>query len=179
VLKLENTVLVMIDIQTRLWNVMFEKEALAENAARLLKGLKLLAVPVIVTEQNPRGLGPTLPELVALVPELKPLAKLCFSCRDDAAFRGALEEVNRRQVLLCGIESHICVYQTALDLLSAGFETQIVADCVSSRHPGNKEVALTRLQTEGAKLTASEMVLYELLKSADNPKFKEMLQVVK
>ena len=178
-LKLDNTVLVMIDIQTRLWNVMSEKEALAENAARLLKGLKLLGVPVILTEQNPRGLGPTLPELSAVLPETRPLPKFCFSCREDAGFRQALVEAKRRQVLLCGIEAHICVYQTALDLLSAGYEIHVLADCVSSRVPRNRDISLMRMQAEGAKLATAEMVLYELLETAENPKFKELLQVIK
>jgi nicotinamidase-related amidase len=178
-LKIENSLLILIDIQTKLWNVMSEKENLAENMQKLLKGFKVLGVPMIVTEQNPRGLGPTLTELKALIPDTRTIAKMCFSCREDAAFKKALEETNRRQVLLCGIESHICVYQTALDLLSAEFEVQIVADCVSSRVNNNKEIALSRMQAEGAKLTSYEMALYELLKSAESPKFKELLQVIK
>jgi nicotinamidase-related amidase len=178
-LKTENSLLILIDIQTKLWNVMSEKENLAENMQKLLKGLKVLGVPVILTEQNPRGLGPTLTELKALIPDTRTIAKMCFSCREDAGFKKALEETNRRQILLCGIESHICVYQTALDLLSVEFEVHVVADCVSSRANSNKEIALSRMQAEGAKLTSCEMALYELLKSAENPKFKELLQVIK
>jgi nicotinamidase-related amidase len=178
-LKLDNCLLVLVDIQTKLWNVMLDKEALSANTQKLLKGLKVLGVPVIVTEQNPRGLGPTLPEISSLLGEVRPLPKLCFSCREDAGFRQALREANRRQVLVCGIETHICVYQTVLDLLSADYEVQVVADCVSSREMRNRDIALSRMQAEGAKLTSSEMALYELLKTAENPKFKEILQVIK
>jgi nicotinamidase-related amidase len=178
-LKTDNCLLILIDIQTKLWNVMSDKESLSANTQKLLKGLKVLGVPVILTEQNPRGLGPTLPELGSLLDGVSALPKLCFSCREDAGFKQALVEANRRQVLLCGIESHICVYQTALDLLGAGFEVQVVADCVSSRDIRNRDIALSRMQAEGAKLTSSEMAIYELLKTAENPKFKEILQVIK
>jgi nicotinamidase-related amidase len=178
-LELENSLFILIDIQAKLWPAMAEKEALAENCQKFLKGLKVLGVPVILTEQNPRGLGPTLPELTSLLPDVRPLAKFCFNCREDAGFKRALEQAGRRQVLVGGIETHICVYQTALDLLGAGYETQIVADCVSSRVNRNRDIALSRMQAEGAKLTTAEMVLYELMKTAESPKFKEMLPIIK
>ncbi len=178
-LNLENTALVMIDIQGKLLNVMSEKEALLENAQKLLKGLQLLGVPILVTEQNPKGLGPTQPELAQLMPNISPLPKYCFSCSQDNGFGQALSKLNRKQLLLCGIESHICVYQTALELLNQGYEVQIVTDVVSSRSVKNKEIALSRLQSEGAKLTSVEMVLFELLKTAENSMFKEISRIIK
>jgi nicotinamidase-related amidase len=178
-LKLENTVLVIIDIQGKLWNVMYEKEALLENAQRLVKGLQVLGVPIILTEQNPRGLGPTAPELMQLMPQVQPIAKFAFDCCQDKGFQQAINNVRRKEVLICGIESHICVYQTALELLNSGYEVQVVADAVSSRAPKNRDISLARLQSEGAKLTVTEMALYELLQTAENPQFKEMLKVVK
>jgi nicotinamidase-related amidase len=178
-LTIESTVLVMIDIQGKLWNVMSEKEALQDNAQKLIKGLNLLGVPVIATEQNPRGLGPTLPELTQLLPACNPLPKMCFSCCQDAGFNKALAGLVRQQVLVCGIEAHICVYQTALDLLKQGFEVQIVTDVVSSRSAANKQVAVQRLQAEGAKLTSIEMALFELLHSAENTNFKELSRIIK
>jgi nicotinamidase-related amidase len=178
-LKINNCLLVLIDIQTKLWNAMSDKEALSANTQKLLKALKVLEVPLIATEQNPRGLGPTLPELGTLLGTVRPLPKSCFSCLEDAGFKQALQEANRRQILICGIETHICVYQTALDLLSAGYEVQVVADCVSSREASNRDIALSRMQAEGAKLTTSEMAIYELLKTAESPKFREILQIIK
>jgi nicotinamidase-related amidase len=179
VLKPENTVLVVIDIQGKLWNVMAEKEALLENAQKLVKGVQLLGVPVILTEQNPKGLGPTLPELMQLLPETQPVAKFSFSCCQDKGFLQALNALKRKQVLICGIEAHICVYQTTLELLSSGYEVQVVADVVSSRAVRNRDITLSRLQAEGAKLTVTEMALYELMQTAESPRFKEMLKVIK
>jgi nicotinamidase-related amidase len=178
-LNIELSVLVMIDIQGKLWNVMSEKEALQENAQKLIKGLNLLGVPVIATEQNPRGLGPTLPELAQLLPAFNPLPKMCFSCCQDPEFSKALAVMVRQQVLVCGIETHICVYQTALELLHKGYEVQIVTDVVSSRSAANKQVALNRLQAEGAKMTSTEMALFELLRSAENAGFKEISRIIK
>jgi len=173
------TVLVVIDIQGKLWNVMHEKSSLLENAQKLIKAMHVLSIPIILTEQNPQGLGPTLPELRQFMPEVKAIPKFCFNCCQNPDFEQELKRFNRKQVLLCGIESHICVYQTALDLLGRGYEVQVVADVVSSRIHFNKEVALTRMQSEGAKITVTEMIIFELLGTADGPMFKEILKVVK
>lgn len=178
-LKPSNTALVIIDIQSKLWNVMFEKEALLENAQKLVKGMQVLGIPIILTEQNPRGLGPTVPELMQLIPDVKPLPKFSFSCCQDPGFHQALRSLNRKQILICGIESHICVYQTTLELLGSGYEVQVIADVVSSRAVRNRDIALSRMQSEGAKLTVTEMALYELLQTSESPQFKEMLRVVK
>ena len=158
---------------------MFEKEALLDNAQRLLKGVQLLGVPVILTEQNPKGLGPTQAELVQLLPNTPALPKYCFSCSRDPGFAAALTNIKCKQVLLCGIEAHICVYQTAMELLGKGYEVQIVTDVVSSRTPRNRDMALSRLQAEGAKLTTVEMVLFELLGTAENVNFKEISRIIK
>lgn len=178
-LKLDNTALVIKDIQGKLWNVMHEKEAFLENAQKLVKGMQVLGVPIIMTEQNPKGLGATLPELMQLMPEVKPMTKFSFNCCQDEGFQQAINNLKRKQILICGIEAHICVYQTALGLLSSGFEVQIVADVVASRAVRNRDIALTRMQSERVKLTTTEMVIYELLQTAENPKFKEILKVIK
>lgn len=173
------TVLVMIDIQGKLWNTMHDKSAVLENAQKLAKAMRILSVPIILTEQNPQGLGPTVPELMQCMPEVKPLPKFSFSCCQDTGFQQELSRLNRKQVILCGIESHICIYQTALELLSQGYEVQVVADAVSSRVQTNKEAALSRMQSEGVKLTVTEMAIFELLGKADSPLFKEILKVIK
>ncbi|MDD5701744.1 MAG: hydrolase [Dehalococcoidales bacterium] len=178
-LKVEDTVVVVIDIQTKLWNVMYEKEALLENAHKLVKGMQVMGVPIIWTEQNPQGLGPTVPDLAQLVPGFQPIPKLYFSCCQEKEFQQTINGLKRKSVLVCGIEAHICVFQTSMELLGSGFEVQVVADVVSSRIERNRDITLSRLQSEGVKLTTSEMAIYELLKSAGSPQFKEMLRVVK
>jgi nicotinamidase-related amidase len=178
-LSVDTTVLVFIDVQGKLWNVMHEKEILLENLQKLVKGIRLLQVPTIATEQNPKGLGPTLPELTQLLPDIKPFPKFCFSCCQEKGFHDALVSLNRKQVLICGIEAHICVYQTALELLKSGYEVQILADCVSSRNARNRDIALARLQSEGAQLTTTEMALFELLGTAESPFFKELSRIIK
>jgi nicotinamidase-related amidase len=178
-LKLDNTALLIIDMQGKLWNVMNEKEALLDNCLKLIKGFRILGVPIILTEQNPKGLGPTLPEIIQILPETKPIHKLNFSCCQNIEFMRTIEDLKRKQILVCGIEAHICVYQTGMELLSKGYEVQVVADAVSSRVVRNREIALSRLQNEGAKLTVTEMAIYELLITAENTKFKELLQVIK
>lgn len=178
-LKLENTALLVIDMQGKLFNVMNEKETLLANSLKLIKGLKILEVPIILTEQNPKGLGPTLEEITQIIPETKPIPKLCFSCCQNTEIMQALSGLKRKQILVCGIEAHICVYQTSLELLSRGYEVQVVADVVSSRVMKNMEIALSMIQSFGGKLTVTEMAQYELLQTAESPKFKEMLKVVK
>jgi nicotinamidase-related amidase len=178
-LKPENTFLLMIDIQIKLLSAMYEKEALLDNAQKLVKGLQLLDVPFIVTEQNPKGLGPTQPEISQLVPDFQPLPKFyCNSCHESEIY-SVITGLKRKQVLLCGIEAHICVYQTALELLGSGYEVQVVTDVVSSRSIKNRDIALSRLQSEGAKLTTVEMALFELLQTAQSPKFKDVQKVIK
>jgi nicotinamidase-related amidase len=178
-LKIANTAIVMIDMQTKLWNVMAEKETLLENAQKLVKGMQVLGVPIILTEQNPKGLGPTLPELTQLMPGTTAIAKFCFSCHENQSFEQAIRQSQRNQILICGIEAHICVYQTALDLIEHGYEVQVIADAVSSRAIRNRDITLTRLKTEGAKLTTVEMLIYELMQTAESPYFKELLKVIK
>jgi nicotinamidase-related amidase len=178
-LSTETTALVLIDVQGKLWNVMFDKEALLDNLQKLVKGLRLLGVPAILTEQNPRGLGPTVPELMQLLPESQPLPKFCFSCWQDSGFHAALAALKRKQLLVCGIEAHICVYQTGMELLKNGYEVQVLTDGVSSRTARNRNTALARLQSEGAKLSTVEMALFELLRTAESPSFKELSRIIK
>jgi len=175
----ENSALVIIDIQEKLFRVMYEKEALSSNIQKLIKGIQIMDIPIIVTEQNPDGLGLTIPEISNILPGLQPIPKFSFSCCGEEDFQRKLEELHRKQVLITGIETHICVYQTAIDLLSSGYEVQIVADCVSSRTQENRDLALNRMSMEGALLTSTEMVLFELLKTAKEERFKAISAIVK
>lgn len=175
----ENSAVVIIDIQEKLFRVMYEKEALSSNIQKLIKGIQIMDIPIIVTEQNPDGLGLTIPEISNILPGLQPIPKFSFSCCGEESFQRKLEELHRKQVLITGIETHICVYQTAIDLLSLGYEVQIVADCVSSRTQENRDLALNRMSMEGALLTSTEMVLFELLKTAKEERFKAISAIVK
>lgn len=139
----------------------------------------MLGLPVVWAEQNPTRLGPTVSELREVLADRTPVTKMSFDCSADAGFRRALEAVGRQQVLLAGIEAHVCVYQTARSLAAAGYEVEVVADAVSSRNPEHKALALGKLPQLGVRLTCVEMALFELLRTAESPAFKAILQIVK
>lgn len=175
----DNAALVIIDMQEKLFRVMYEKEALSSNIQKLIKGSQIMDIPIILTEQNPDGLGLTIPEISKILSGPHPIPKFSFSCYADDGFWRELEALHHKQILITGIETHICVYQTAIDLLSSGYEVQIVTDCVSSRTLENRDLALSRMNLEGAILTSTEMVLFELLKTAKDDKFKAISAIVK
>ena len=178
-LKIENTVLLLVDVQGKLARLMYEKERLFDNLQRLIKGIQLLGIPVLWVEQNPGGLGPTVPEVADLLPDAKPIPKMSFSsCRNDR-FLKSLKELDRSQVLIAGIETHICVYQTAVDLVEMGLEVQVATDAVSSRTAENKAVGLQRMKDAGTAWTSVETALFELLGVAEGETFKAMLKIVK
>ena len=177
-LELDNTVLVLVDLQTKLLRAIHEPDRLVAGVDRLVRGLNVLEVPILVTEQNPGGLGPTVPEIATSL-AVEPITKRSFSCCGEPEFVAAMDRLRRNQVLLAGMETHVCVYQTACDLLSAGCEVQVVADAVSSRTPKNRDVGLDRMTGAGASVTSIETVLFELMKVAEGPKFKELLRIVK
>jgi nicotinamidase-related amidase len=179
ILTADNTVLVAIDFQERLFPVMHDKEKLLENVLKMIKGAQVLEIPIVLTEQYPKGLGPTLPEIKELLPDVAPIEKTCFSCCDEGNFNRALESMKRKQVLICGIEAHICVYQTTMALMAAGYEVQVVADCVSSRDPENRMVSLFKMGSAGVSPTTVEMALFELLKVAKGDAFKAISNIVK
>jgi nicotinamidase-related amidase len=172
-------VLVIIDIQGNLAQAMFDKENLFANTVKLIRGFKVFNLPVIVTEQTPQKLGQTIPQIAAELEGTKPIAKETFSCWADVHFREKTEALNRRHIVLLGIESHVCVYQTALDLIQNGYNIHLIADAVSSRTKENREIGLAAMKSAGAQLTSTEMVLFELLRSAADPKFKEIYKIVK
>jgi len=178
-LNAEQTVCAIIDVQGKLAQLMADKEDLFANLKRLIQGAKVLDIPTVLTEQNPDGLGPTIAELAPLLSEVTPLPKFSFSCWGEPAFQEALAGLNRRQVLIGGIETHICIYQTTLDLIREGYEVHIVTDAVSSRARSNRELALEKMKDAGARLTSVEMALFELLKTAEGPRFKEILKIVR
>ena len=178
-LTTDNSVLVLVDVQGKLAQLMDGKEALIQNLRKLVQGVQVLDLPIVWLEQNPAGLGPTIPELAEWLQGQKPIAKYSFSCCGEEGFMAALGATGRKQVLLAGIEAHVCIYQTAADLVKLGLEVEVVADGVSSRTAANRELALRKMQQLGARLTSVEMALFELLGKAEGPAFKAMLKIVK
>lgn len=176
-LNREEALLAVIDIQGNLYLAMDEKEFLLANTAKLIKGINILEIPIILTEQL--KIGPTIPELARLMPDVKPIIKNSFSCCGDAQFLEALIASGKKQVLVCGIEAHVCAYQTSMDLMERGYEVYIVADAVSSRTAGNREIGIQKLLASGAILTSTEMALFELLKTATDPKAKDLFRIIK
>lgn len=176
-LNREEALLAVIDIQGNLYLAMDEKEFLLANTAKLIKGINILEIPIILTEQL--KIGPTIPELARLMPDVKPIIKNSFSCCGDAQFLEALIASGKKQVLVCGIEAHVCAYQTSMDLMGRGYEVYVVADAVSSRTAGNREIGIQKLLASGAILTSTEMALFELLKTATDPKAKDLFRIIK
>jgi len=177
-LTAENAVLIVVDVQGKLARLMHEAEALFNNLSRLIRGATVLGLPVVATEQNPEGLGPTVEEVRRHLP-MAPIPKMAFSCCGEPAVVDALEATGRPQVLLCGIETHICVYQTARDLLARGREVHVVADAVSSRTPRNRDIGLEKMRAAGAQVTSVETALFEMVEVAEGPAFKQILEIVK
>jgi nicotinamidase-related amidase len=174
-----NAVLIIIDIQGNLAQAMYDKENLFANSVKLIQGFKAFNLPIIFTEQIPQKLGKTLPVISQELDGIEPIAKETFSCWDDRNFIKQLKALSRRHIVLAGIECHVCVYQTALDLISNGYNVHLVTDAVSSRTPENRQVGIDAIKSTGAHLTSTEMVLFELLRTAADPKFKEIIKIVK
>lgn len=172
-------VLILIDFQGNLALAMHNKENLFANNIRLIQGFKAFNLPILVTEQIPAKLGPTIPQLADALGEFQPVAKESFSCWTNREFHDRLESLTRRHVVLTGIECHICVYQTALDLMQNGYTVHLVTDAVSSRALENCQVGIDAMKSAGAMLTSTEMVLFELLRTAADPKAKEIFKIVK
>lgn len=178
-LTIDNTVLVLIDVQGKLAEMMHGKDTLFASLETSIKAMKILGVPVICTEQVPANLGHTIVRLAELLTDIEPIAKNTFSCCSNHEFMDSFNSFGRSKVLLTGIETHICVYQTAIDLIKAGYDVQIVADCVSSRTKENREIGIDRIKQAGGSVTSNEMVFFELMKAAKGDKFKEIIKLIK
>jgi len=172
----ESSSLVIIDLQTKLTPVIPQLDAVLANCVKLLRGAELLQVPCLATEQYPKGLGPTIEQIAALIPERR--EKLRFSAAEVLLQVPALISPQRPQIVLAGIETHVCVLQTALDLLAGGYEPFIVVDAVESQHPRDREIALQRLSAAGARLVTTEMVLFEWCEIAGSDLFRQLSRIV-
>jgi nicotinamidase-related amidase len=175
----ENALLVVIDIQKKLFPHIHGREEMAGAASRAIRGFRALGLPVLVTEQVPAALGPTIDELRREIEGIPPIEKSAFSCCGEKAFAAAVLASGRKKILLCGIESHVCVYQTALDLIEDGYEVYLLADAVSSRRESDRAIALRRLGQTGVRLSTVEMALFEILREAGTDDFRKVLRIVK
>jgi nicotinamidase-related amidase len=178
-LEIGKSSLVVVDVQGKLATLMHNRQLLFKNIRILIEAAKILDIPVLWTQQCPAALGPTVPEIAELLDGIEPIDKSSFSCCGDGKFTSKLDSLNRRQVLLCGIETHVCIWQTAADLRDKGFTANVIADAVSSRTLENKQTALTHMLANGINIYSTEMALFELLKTADHPKFKQIVKLMK
>lgn len=175
----ENTTGLVIDIQERLYPVMWQKESFLKNCRILIQGLQTLGLPVLVTQQYSRGLGDTIEEIKSLFEDFQHIEKRDFSCCDELNFTEKLKETKSENVIICGIESHVCVLQTAVDLKAAGYNPVVVMDCVSSRAENSIKLAAERFRYEGIMMTSVESILFELTRSSSVPQFKAISNLVK
>jgi nicotinamidase-related amidase len=202
-LNRERAILVVIDVQERLLPFIHASEDLILQCVRLVRGFHILGAPVLVTEQYRKGLGPTDDRLIEAIvnpagvedplparrepglqgppprASFRPIEKMSFSCAQHSPFLEALRETGRRQALLCGIESHVCVLQTALNLVEAGYEVYLAADAVSSRSPRNLEIALRRMEQAGVRLTSVEMAVFEMLGCSGTAEFRRWSRLIR
>ncbi|MCK5001035.1 MAG: hydrolase [Anaerohalosphaera sp.] len=178
-LKIEKTCLVVVDVQGKLAQLMHDRGALFANIEILIQSANVLELPIVACEQYPKALGHTIAQLAQHLDGVEPIDKFSFSCAGDERFVNQLKSTGRKQVLLCGIETHVCVYQTAMDLLASGYEVHLIVDAVSSRTAENKQIAIDRMASEGVKIASTEMVLFELMKTAKHPQFKQIAKLVK
>jgi nicotinamidase-related amidase len=181
-LQRDQTVLVVIDVQEKLIPVIDGAAEVVRNIERLVRGCHLLGVPTLLTEQYVRGLGPTVAPLRAAFQETTgyaPIEKSCFSADGCESFSARLAELGRKEVLIAGVETHVCVYQTVEDLLARGMSVSVVADAVSSRTARNREIALQRMTFDGAAVTTTEMALFELTVASGTDEFRAISKLVK
>lgn len=178
-LEQTKTGLIVVDVQGKLARMMHDSEQLIGNIVRLIEGCKALDLPIIQLEQIPDKLGATVDEVQAVLATGQAIHKTAFSGCGEPAFLQAVAATQRTQWLVCGIETHICVYQTALQLMQAGHHVELVSDCVGSRTPANKELALAKLVRHGVELSSIEMCLYELMQDCRHPAFRAILPLVK
>ena len=176
----DESVLVIIDVQERLFPSIDEryKERIISSLKKLIGSAKALGIPIIYTEQYPKGLGKTIPEISALL-DSEPIEKTSFSCFGSEEFKDAIAESMARYLIIAGIESHICVNQTAFDAMELGYTPILVEDATGTRNPSDHETAMEKMRSNGILVESAEMIIYEWLESAKNRKFKEILEIIK
>ncbi|TCD48781.1 hydrolase [Chlorobium sp. N1] len=175
----EETLLLVVDVQGRLAPSVHASEAVVGAVGRMIRACTILEVPVLVTEQYPKGLGKTVDSLMELLPGAEPVEKLSFSCCGDEDFMSRLRAFSRNDILLAGMETHVCVYQTAVELLDFGYNVHLLTDAVSSRSEENRSLGIRCIEKAGASLSSTEMAMFELLREAGTERFKAVSAIVK
>lgn len=178
-LKSSEVVLVIVDVQERLARVMERREQVEAAIGVLIRAARLHDIPIILTQQYTKGLGPTVEALSSQLEGVEPVEKICFSCCGEEPFTRALDALGRRKVILTGMEAHICVLQTALDLLEANYTVHLPWDAVCSRVDGNRDTAMRFMEQAGAIITSSETAAFQILEKAGTPEFKEISSLLK
>lgn len=178
ILNRNKTALLVIDIQERIINVVRKHKKLLENVNKLIKGAKIIDIPIFYTEQYPKGLGSTVQSIKSEL-EKEAEQKITFSCIGAKGLFENLRQLNISQVIVCGIESHVCVQQTVLDLLANGFQVNLPINAVSSRFKVDYDAALKRMDKNGAEITTVESILFELLETSGTPEFKSISSLIK
>lgn len=178
-LKAADSALIVIDLQARLVPAVADHDRVVANAAVLMQAARRLDVPMLLTEQYPKGLGRLVPEIAELAPADATVEKVCFAAPAERAFQDRIETIDRGQVVLAGMEAHVCVLQAALMLAERGYETFVVADATGSRDPANREAAISRLAANGVEIVTTEMVVFEWLQVAGTEAFRELSKLIK
>jgi len=178
-LRKDDTLLVIVDIQTKLLNVIFEKERLVSACRKLIQAARLLDVPMVMTEQYPKGMGPTDPQIMEILEDVAAIEKLSFSCCGAEDFNQKIAGLARKQIVVAGIEAHVCVLQTVHDLLHRGYSVYVPYDAVSSRKESDYANALDRMRDVGAVIGSVESAVFELLEKAGTPVFKRVSKLIK
>lgn len=174
-----NTGLVIVDVQGKLASLVHDSDTLIANCAKLIQGAQLLGLPIVWLEQNPEKLGPTVDSVRQLLKDVTPISKFTFNGCGEPEFVEAVRQANVENFLLCGIEAHICVYQTALALAQRDYDVHLVTDCISSRLEQNKQLSVRKLLNKGIDITCLEMCLYELVKDCRIDEFRSILKLIK
>jgi isochorismate hydrolase len=178
-LKPERTSLLVIDIQERILPVINNHQRVVDNTIKLIKGFKVLGLPIYFTEQYPKGLGPTTRTILDELGDIKPFDKMSFSCSGAGELFDEFKKKNLSQIVVCGIEAHVCVQQTVLDLIENGIQVNLAADAVSSRKEMDYHIAIERMRNHEVEVTTTESILFELLNVCGTPQFKEISKLVK
>ena len=179
IIKPEKTALLIIDIQERILPVINNHQLVVDNTLRLIKGFKVLGLPIYFTEQYPKGLGPTTRSILDELGDIKPFDKMSFSCSGAGELFDEFKKKNLSQIVVCGIEAHVCVQQTVLDLVENNIQVNLAADAVSSRKDMDYRTALERMRDHEVEITTTESILFELLNVCGTPQFKEISKLVK
>lgn len=174
----KETAVICIDIQEKLVNMLKNSAEIAQNSTKLMKAAAILEIDTIITEQYPKGLGSTIEE-IKNIKNFKTIEKTSFSALQTEEFKNEFEKINAKNVVIFGIETHICVYQTVIDLLEKGYSVYVISDCSSSRAVFNHKTALELMKQKGANITTLEIVLFDFLKSSKHPNFKEIQGLIK